>query len=421
MKKAIQFVLPLLLFTLIISLLCGCNEDEELHHKVDDVLEQYNDLEEKYGQLQNQLQDVQNQLSGIYDQVHEEEVIQNPDYSNEAYEKVKYIDKVLPDRDCYHGANFKLAQKWIEWNLLEAGYKASDIQYQDVPIIKYEKKTTDLKTKYSQANFSTDGKNYQKDGRDYVEQENGEYVKVTIETPNIIVTKKGKSTKQIIVGAHYDGTGTGDNGSGIALLLTTAQHFYSIETEYTLQFVFFTAEEYGCYGSTHYANEMTDEEVNNTLYMINMDSLVCGDYCYLYGGIQDNEKQVVTKTEAFDHAMKVATKLGLTFKQNPWTWENPAPGYDKPEYASPSTGDWSDHVGFKMRNIPYLYMEATNWEIPGPYKEYDGYGETVLVGMLMNTENDYLEYIETYFPGRIQHHLSQFSQLLNGLLIQTEF
>ena len=185
--------------------------------------------------------------------------------------------------------------------------------------------------------------------------------------------------------------------SGIALALTTAEKIVDMELEYTVTFVFFTAEEYGCHGSTAYANAMTETEIENTLYMINLDSLVCGDYAYIYGGVQDNENKTVTQTQAYDNAMEVAKSLGLSLKSNPWTWEKPAPGYDEPDYASPSTGDWSDHRGFKKMGIPYIYFEATNWEIPGPYEEYDGYGETYLIGMLMNTENDYLEYIEKYF------------------------
>ena len=188
----------------------------------------------------------------------------------------------------------------------------------------------------------------------------------------------------------------------------------------TVKFVFFDAEEYGLYGSTAYANSLTPEEIENTLYMINMDSLVCGDYCYLYGGVQDDEAKTVTETEAYDNAMAVAKELGLEFKSNPWTYENPAPGFDEPDYAAPSTGDWSDHVGFKKVGIKYVYFEATNWDIPGPYQDYDGYGETYLIGMLMNTDNDYLSYIETYFPGRILAHLTQFSTLLNALVTQSE-
>ncbi len=342
-------------------------------------------------------------------------------YGAESYKKLQYIDKVLHDRDCFDGENFELTQKWIHFTLTEAGYSASDIEYAEVPITRYVSKDADLSSKFSAAkSVSTDGKTYKRENRQYVEDENGSYVKATVVSENIVVTKKGKSDKQIVIGMHYDGTGTGDNGSGVALGLTTAEKFHDIETEFTLKFVFFTAEEYGLYGSSAYAESMSEKEVADTLYMINMDSLVCGDYTYLYGGVQDNENKTVNKTEAYDNAMSVAKDLGLSFKSNPWTWGNLAPenySGEDPDYASPSTGDWSDHAPFVEKGITYLYMEATNWEIP----DYTGYGETYMVGMIMNTENDYLEYIEHYFPDRPLNHLTKFSTLLNGLLTQTEW
>ncbi|MCH5164399.1 MAG: M28 family peptidase [Clostridiales bacterium] len=340
------------------------------------IIEQLQEALEKSGDDANALKD---QITQLTSQINNLQGGKKLAY--DSYTKVQYIDKNLHDRDCIKGENFQDTQEWIKETALAAGYAESAIQMQEFT--------------------------FTRRGTTYTSQ-------------NIVITKEGISDKQIIVGAHYDGDGTGDNGSGIALAITTAEKFVNIETPYTIKFVFFTAEEYGCYGSTAYANAMTDEEVANTLYMINLDSLVCGDFCYIYGGVQDKDKKIVTQTEAYDNAMSIANSLGLDIHSNPWTWDNvePDPSNDTgmPKYASPSTGDWSDHKGFKNRGIKYLYMEATNWEIPGPYNEYDGYGETVLVGMLMNTKNDYLEYIEKYFPGRIQEHLSQFATLLNALL-----
>lgn len=372
-------------------------------------------------ELQNQLQETQeqynqtlDQLNGLKEQLNQ---LQANDYVQQCYNKIKYIDENISDRDCIAGEQFVYAQDWIKSTLTEAGY--SSISTQEVSFSRYLTLAT---FNGAVSDCTTDGKYYKREGRNYVEVEEAEatHVRATVTSDNIIVKKEGKSDKQIIVGAHYDGDGTGDNGSGISLALTMAEKLADTEVPNTIVFVFFTAEEYGCHGSTAYANAMTDKEVADTLYMVNMDSLICGDYCYLYGGVQDDENKTVTQTAAFDNAMAVAESLGLEFKCNPWTYEKPAPGYTTPDYASPSTGDWSDHVGFKNRGIMYVYFEATNWEIPGPYSEYDGYGETYLVGMLMNTANDYLEYIETYFPGRPQKHLYNFFTLLNALLIQPD-
>lgn len=398
--------------------LTACNNTYEIADNDEEIVQQITALQAKIDALSTKISDMEK----------EEEKEPEPaiafDYGEECYAKIQYIDKVLSDRDCYKGANYKLTEKWILWNLYEAGYSADEAFTSPFVVTNYYKEANyaDLKTSLSavESYELADELHYKRAGRNYVADENGEYIKVNVTMNNIVAIKKGLTDEQIIIGAHFDGDGTGDNGSGIALGLTTAQHFYGVETYYTLVFVFFNAEEVGCKGSTAYANAMTEEQIAKTKYMINMDSLVCGDYCNLYGGVQDDETQTVKDTEAYDNAMKVAESIGIEFHTNPWTYENPAPGYETPDYASPSTGDWSDHEGFKNIGIKYLYFEATNWYIPGPYYEYDGYGETYLIGMLMNTKNDYLEYIETYFPGRVKSHITKFSALLNALLMQSE-
>lgn len=426
MKKVTKKIVSMMMaFTVLGSLAaCGGNaadnasnaDNSALLNQISSLEAQISDIQQNLG---GQISDLQAALDGYLKEDVAETNGLASNYGAEAYEMVKYIDAMVKDRDAIAGDKYKFVQKWIKWNLISAGYvEGEDVVDHNFTWSKYYKKETNLEETITASAYETDGKLYKRSGRNYVEDENGTHVKANITGTNIVVTKKGKTDKQIIVGAHYDGDGTGDNGSGISLGLITAMNLFKVETEYTVKFVFFDAEEYGLYGSTAYANDMTEEEINNTLYMINMDSLVCGDYCYLYGGVEDSEAKTVTQTGAYENAMAVAESLGLTFKNNPWTYENPTPGYDAPLYAAPSTGDWSDHVGFKNVGIPYVYFEATNWDIPGPYAEYDGYGETYLVGMLMNTSNDYLSYIESYFPGRILSHLTQFSTLLNALVTQ---
>lgn len=428
MKKVTKKIVSMMMaFTVLGSLAaCGSGNTEAsnsadntaLLNQIGALETQITDIQEELG---GQIAVLQNALDGYMAEDAEDASGLASNYGAEAYEMVKYIDAVGKDRDAIAGDKYKFIQKWIKWNLISAGYvEGEDVVDHNFTWSKYYKKETNLEETITASKYTTDGKLYKRVGRKYEESEDGTHVKADITGTNIVVTKKGKTDKQIIVGAHYDGAGTGDNGSGISLGLITAMNLFKVETEYTVKFVFFDAEEYGLYGSTAYANDMTEEEINNTLYMINMDSLVCGDYCYLYGGVEDPEAKTVTQTGAYENAMAVAESLGLTFKSNPWTYENPTPGFETPLYAAPSTGDWSDHVGFKSVGIPYVYFEATNWEIPGPYKEYDGYGETYLVGMLMNTPNDYLEYIESYFPGRILSHLTQFSTLLNALVTQSD-
>lgn len=42
----------------------------------------------------------------------------------------------------------------------------------------------------------------------------------------------------------------------------------------------------------------------------------------------------------------------------------------------------------------------------------DGYEQTEKHGGIWHTKNDTLDFIEAEFPGRVQEHLSTFSQLL---------
>ncbi|WP_173915360.1 M20/M25/M40 family metallo-hydrolase [Halobacillus sp. Marseille-Q1614] len=217
---------------------------------------------------------------------------------------------------------------------------------------------------------------------------------------NLVSYKKGKSNKQIIVGAHYDsvsvGRGVDDNASGVGVLLETAEVLKHIKTPYSIVFIAFGAEEAGLQGSKYYADQMSEEEIANTVGMINLDSLAVGDQMYVYGGAEE---------EGFirDQALAIAEKKKLDVETNPGL---------NPDYPAGTTGDWSDHAPFKTKGIPYGYLEATNWEIG----YLDGYDQTVEHGGIWHTSNDNLEFIEGEYPGRVQAHLSTFSTLLTDLL-----
>ncbi len=272
---------------------------------------------------------------------------------------------------------------------------------------------------------------------------------------NIILTVPGEDdSKQIIAGAHYDGDGTGDNGSGTALLLANAVGLKDKKPHYTTKYIFFDSEEIGLYGSLHYVDSMTKEEIDNTIYMINMDALSFGDYANVYGGLYTGMDQylktddrIPPATEAYDYAMQNAKNLGFnvqgtkeldgcfqkngkgpeiednTLYTNPWTAANPAPS-NVLSY-SPATIPASDHVGFMVNGIEYIYFEATNWfaaSDKNPDDSYTGYIETYDQslgdgGMFMNTEYDTLENLESLFPGRAEAHFHMYSPLLSSLLL----
>jgi len=95
---------------------------------------------------------------------------------------------------------------------------------------------------------------------------------------NVIATKVGATFPyhHVVVGAHHDAVsgspGADDNGSGTAGVLELARILADIETDMTFIFATFDAEEFGLYGSWHYADEAYARG-DTIAYMFNMDMI----------------------------------------------------------------------------------------------------------------------------------------------------
>lgn len=223
------------------------------------------------------------------------------------------------------------------------------------------------------------------------------------ESKNIIAFKKGEVLKEVIIGAHYDSVpdegsqGADDNASSIGILLETAERLKDIETYYSIRFIAFGGEEKGLQGSTYYVENMTQEEIDNTVGMVNMDSLIAGDEMYIHAGLDGDHWFA---NQAFD----ISEKLGFEMEPNPGL---------NPDYPLGETGDWSDHEPFNQVGIPIMYFEGSNWEID----DLDGYSQTVKFGPVWHTGNDNLRILNREFPGRAEEHLHAYSATLYNLLI----
>ena len=82
-----------------------------------------------------------------------------------------------------------------------------------------------------------------------------------LNTSNIIITKTGSvyPDKYIIIDGHYDTrnvVGANDNGSGTVALLEIARLLKDVNTEYSIKFIHFSAEEVGLIGSVHYVEDI---------------------------------------------------------------------------------------------------------------------------------------------------------------------
>ena len=196
---------------------------------------------------------------------------------------------------------------------------------------------------------------------------------VTYESENIIATKPGKIDQTVIVGAHYDSvserscsdgnilTGAGDNASGVGVMLEAAEVLKGYKTHGKIIFVAFGAEEVGLRGSRYYAEQMTENDIANTVTMINLDSVGVGDHFNVYAGI-DNPGW------ARDLALKIGQRMGHDLRTSPGE-----PSCDFLAWGE--AGDWSDHVAFRHLGIPIAYFEMMNWEIePCEGEETEEYG-----------------------------------------------
>lgn len=225
---------------------------------------------------------------------------------------------------------------------------------------------------------------------------------------NVIAVKPGALENEVIIGAHYDSVdidgnkGADDNASGVAIMLEVAERLANVETPYTLRFIAFGAEEVGLKGSKYYVSQMTQNEIENTVAMINLDSCIAGDKMYVYGGLAEDGW-------VRDLALEIAEDSGLNLETNPGL---------NPDYPEGTTGDWSDHAPFKDKEIPYAYFEATNWELG----ELDGYTQVPVEygndGEIWHTAYDNIAYIENNFPGRINERLDTFCRVLADMLLE---
>ncbi len=237
---------------------------------------------------------------------------------------------------------------------------------------------------------------------------------------NIIAEKMGTSGLQIILGAHYDTAptnssidrsslqGTNDNASGVGLLMELAEAVNNLNTEHTIKFIAFGAEEVGLQGSKYYANNMNNSEINSTLFMTNFDSIVFGDFMYFHAGIPAAVDDRPSWGFARDMALEIASNLGIAAYTNPGL---------NPDYPA-GTGCCSDQVSFEQL-MPILVAESTNWNIG----DLDGYTQTssslVPGGATWhNPTFDNLDFITNNFPEWLEERPRDYSRIMQRLLVE---
>ncbi len=231
---------------------------------------------------------------------------------------------------------------------------------------------------------------------------------------NVIGTIAGASQDFILVGAHFDAAtarlqGVDDNGSGAAVLTELAAHLSGLELETGLVFNAFGAEETGLEGSDFYRRQQqASGEIADLKGMINIDSLVTGDFMYAHAGTNYLADPALKSYWTRVHA--IAGELGIDLRSNPGL---------NPDYPI-DTGCCSDGASFESLDIPVLWLESTNWDIG----DLDGYTQTanpLIPGGATwhDPAEDNWAFLEAALgTERIPDRLAAYSQLLTHLLLQ---
>jgi Zn-dependent M28 family amino/carboxypeptidase len=142
---------------------------------------------------------------------------------------------------------------------------------------------------------------------------------------NIICTKSRDSKKILLICAHYDtvlkenfeditsrAPGADDNASGVAAILEIARIIYNLNTKFSIEFVFFSGEEQGLWGSKHYADYLKNNDVDIHL-LINLD--MCGETGYLFSNNTTNIDVDNGQTGVIPTNNEASQIFGLTMEQ----------------------------------------------------------------------------------------------------------
>lgn len=138
-----------------------------------------------------------------------------------------------------------------------------------------------------------------------------------IETQNVIgkITGTIKDTF-IVISAHYDHlgqvgeavfTGANDNASGIALMLSLAEHFAQKPPKYSLLFIAFGAEETGLMGSKYYVEKDPVIPLKQMRFMLNLDLMGNGtDGIMAVGGVENTKEfEMLTRLNETEKAVPI--------------------------------------------------------------------------------------------------------------------
>lgn len=161
---------------------------------------------------------------------------------------------------------------------------------------------------------------------------------------NIHVTfpYNGEKKKKLIIGAHYDTMyntpGAYDNTSGIAVLLGLISWMQKESLPFPVECIFFGAEEFSLAGSQAYVERLSEKELEDIGFMINLDGFGRGNQLECWVGADWVEEGLWKKLNHSDRL----------FSQ--WKMISPPP-------------PGSDHTPFYLKDIPVAMFTVNDQDI----------------------------------------------------------
>lgn len=161
---------------------------------------------------------------------------------------------------------------------------------------------------------------------------------------NVYACLEGQSKEVIVIGGHYDHVGysgrevcngADDNASGVSAILCIAKALSPFigdeKVKRTIVFQFYSGEEMGLVGSTHYVNNSN----SNHIFMMNLDMI--GHLTSITTAIQYSDA---------DPLSELVNKMS-----DRYTFANSVTKYG-------SRAGASDHVPFSRKNVPCVFLHT---------------------------------------------------------------
>jgi Zn-dependent M28 family amino/carboxypeptidase len=121
------------------------------------------------------------------------------------------------------------------------------------------------------------------------------FINENVKTNNVIAeTPGGRADRTVVVGGHldsvYTGPGINDDGSGVSMMLETAEQMRALKItpRNKVRFIFFSGEEQGLLGSDYYVSQLTKKQIQDISVMLDFDMLASPNYArFIYDGNGD--------------------------------------------------------------------------------------------------------------------------------------